>query len=179
MSCNNLMITSAIICFSQTSAFPTIRRHATKSIHCGPTNACNMHLHHHAPFISSGKRRRYFEISMASADDGVSESNSESKVNDDDVLFPRPSLQHSNDEDFAVDRSSIDWEPILDVQYEDMDDFLDTLDYPGDEYVDIDDDTMLQDFDKETLLEILGFGKLTQIFSTKLTFLFKYSKYLI
>ena len=42
-----------------------------------------------------------------------------------------------------------------------MDDFFDTieLDYPGDEYVDIsiDDDELLQEFDKETLLEILGF----------------------
>ena len=41
-----------------------------------------------------------------------------------------------------------------------MDDFFDTieLDYPGDEYVDIsiDDDELLQEFDKETLLEILG-----------------------
>jgi len=38
-----------------------------------------------------------------------------------------------------------------------MNDFFDTIDYPGDEYVDIDDtDELLQEFDKETLLEILG-----------------------
>ena len=154
MSRNNLV---TIICFSQTSALAfQIQRWATKSMPCGPTKACNMR--HHPPFISSGKRRRYFQISMASADDDGA-SNLDSKINDEDVLFPRPSLQQSelHNEDFAsTDRSPIEWEPILDIQYEDMDDFLDTLDYPGDEYVDIDDDTLLQDFDKETLLEILG-----------------------
>ena len=53
------------------------------------------------------------------------------------------------------DDETIDWEP-LDI--DEMDDFFDELDYPGDEYVDIDDETgeLLRGFDKETLLEILG-----------------------
>ena len=53
------------------------------------------------------------------------------------------------------DDETIDWEP-LDI--DEMDDFFDELDYPGDEYVDIDDDDgeLLRGFDKETLLEILS-----------------------
>ena len=41
------------------------------------------------------------------------------------------------------------------MDYEDMNDFFDAIEYPGDDYVDIDED-MLEEFDKETLLEILG-----------------------
>ena len=41
------------------------------------------------------------------------------------------------------------------MDYEDMNDFFDAIEYPGDEYVDIDED-MLEEFDKVTLLEILG-----------------------
>ncbi|KAL7554223.1 hypothetical protein ACHAWF_017638 [Thalassiosira exigua] len=49
---------------------------------------------------------------------------------------------------------SIDWEPM---DFDEIDSFFDTLEYPGDEYVGIDDpDEVLQEFDKETLLEILG-----------------------
>jgi glycosyltransferase involved in cell wall biosynthesis len=50
---------------------------------------------------------------------------------------------------------TIDWEP-LDI--DEMDDFFNAIDYPGDDYVDIEDgdEDFLEEFDKETLLEILG-----------------------
>ena len=47
-----------------------------------------------------------------------------------------------------------DWSEI---DIGEIDDFFDTLKYPGDEYVDVHDpEELLEDFDKETLLEILG-----------------------
>ena len=43
--------------------------------------------------------------------------------------------------EFDIIDETIDWEP-LDI--DEMDDFFDELDYPGDEYVDIDDETGVQ-----------------------------------
>ncbi|KAL9183558.1 hypothetical protein ACHAXT_004414 [Thalassiosira profunda] len=48
---------------------------------------------------------------------------------------------------------NIEWEP-MDIT--EVDDFFDTIEYPGDEFVDIDTGDLLQEFDKDTLLEILG-----------------------
>jgi len=78
--------------------------------------------------------------------------------NDDILEFPHPSREQKFDNiptEF-IDSSSIDWEPVVNI--EELDDYFDNIDideedYPGDEYVNLDE---LEEFDKETLLEILG-----------------------
>jgi hypothetical protein len=60
-------------------------------------------------------------------------------------LTPKNNILSEFDDD-------VDWK---EMDYEDMNDFFDAIEYPGDDYVDIDED-MLEEFDKETLLEILG-----------------------
>mmetsp|Transcript_15220 Transcript_15220/g.32205 ORF Transcript_15220/g.32205 Transcript_15220/m.32205 type:complete len:463 (+) Transcript_15220:250-1638(+) len=99
--------------------------------------------------ILSMANRHALRLSMVSEDESESNSNNKS---DDASYPPRQPLQSGNNlSEFDED---IDWEPMDLV---DMDEFLETLDYPGDEYVDIDDqEEFLQEFDKETLLEILG-----------------------
>ena len=162
---NNMLAT--LLCLASNNvqsfalAFP-IQRYANMK-HPHPLKTYSKH---HPPFISSrGAKRRIISMSSGDTSDDTSEINPKLSNNNtnDDVLFPRPSSsqqqqhqQHSSSE-YIYDSSTIDWEPI---DIDEMDDFFDTieLDYPGDEYVDIsiDDDELLQEFDKETLLEILG-----------------------
>ena len=115
----------------------------------------------HPPYISStGKKRRMkSHISMSGDDDSINKDINNRIENDDgDILeFPHPSREQKFDNiptEF-IDSSAIDWEPVVDI--EELDDFfdidIDEEDYPGDEYVNIDE---LEEFDKETLLEILG-----------------------
>ena len=75
-------------------------------------------------------------------------SNVESNENDEQPQqkqTPKNNILSEFDDD-------VDWK---EMDYEDMNDFFDAIEYPGDDYVDIDED-MLEEFDKETLLEILG-----------------------
>ena len=107
-----------------------------------------------------GNDRRGIRIASMSMTSSGKESTSEEvhdEYDDDDMrMFQRiPRRPQANIlGEFDIDET-IDWEP-LDI--DEMDDFFDELDYPGDEYVDIDDETgeLLRGFDKETLLEILG-----------------------
>lgn len=71
----------------------------------------------------------------------------------DRIIYPRKSQE--SDIFLGEFDETIDWEP-LDI--DEMDDFFNAIDYPGDDYVDIDDgdEDFLEEFDKETLLEILG-----------------------
>ncbi|KAL3826866.1 hypothetical protein ACHAXA_005708 [Cyclostephanos tholiformis] len=116
--------------------------------------------------------RGTIRISMASgvesdSNDGVGDGNhddDDDDYDDDDDAIGRmfqrrisPRRQQSQ-QDYIIgefDDETIDWES-LDI--DEMDDFFDSIDYPGDEYVDIDGDDgdLLQGFDRETLLEILG-----------------------
>jgi len=73
---------------------------------------------------------------------------------DDPISRPQqqPQKQSQNNNVLSEFDDDVDWK---EMDYEDMNDFFDAMEYPGDEYVDIDED-MLEEFDKETLLEILG-----------------------
>eukprot|EP00571_Detonula_confervacea_P000474 CAMPEP_0172316024 /NCGR_PEP_ID=MMETSP1058-20130122/26998_1 /TAXON_ID=83371 /ORGANISM="Detonula confervacea, Strain CCMP 353" /LENGTH=440 /DNA_ID=CAMNT_0013030243 /DNA_START=39 /DNA_END=1361 /DNA_ORIENTATION=- len=101
------------------------------------------------PFFS-GHCRHAMRLSMNSGD--KSDTNADSNNDDDANSYPHQSQQSENI--LSEFDDNIHWEPM---NINEMDDFFDTLDYPGDEYVDIDDsEELLQEFDKETLLEILG-----------------------
>mmetsp|Transcript_8250 Transcript_8250/g.15426 ORF Transcript_8250/g.15426 Transcript_8250/m.15426 type:complete len:450 (-) Transcript_8250:34-1383(-) len=103
---------------------------------------------HHPPFIS-GNRRRALPVSMVSENE--SDPNADSNI--DDVAYPRNPQQLPENILSEFD-DNIDWDTI---DIDEMDDFFDTLKYPGDEYVDVDNpEELLEGFDKETLLEILG-----------------------
>jgi len=84
-------------------------------------------------------------------------SDSDAEGSNDDMTYPIPLQPHQSQQSENIPSEfdeHINWEPM---DFDDMDDFLATLDYPGDEFVDIDDaGELLQEFDKETLLEILG-----------------------
>ena len=115
---------------------------------------------HNGGMMIFGNDRRGIRIASMSMTSSGKESTSEEvhdEHDDDDMrMFQRiPRRPQANIlGEFDIDET-IDWEP-LDI--DEMDDFFDELDYPGDEYVDIDDETgeLLRGFDKETLLEILG-----------------------
>ena len=114
----------------------------------------------HPPYISTtGKKRRMKSHMTMSGDDDSTNRDINNRIEkDDDILeFPHPSREQKFDNiptEF-IDSSTIDWEPVVNI--EELDDFfdidIDEEDYPGDEYVNIDE---LEEFDKETLLEILG-----------------------
>mmetsp|Transcript_41867 Transcript_41867/g.75436 ORF Transcript_41867/g.75436 Transcript_41867/m.75436 type:complete len:456 (+) Transcript_41867:93-1460(+) len=142
---NRNLAVAVALCFSNTPllsgwAFPIQK--TTSVIPRGPAK-------YHPPFLPMNNRHA-LRVSM------VSEDNSDPNVDgsNDDLSYPRPSEQPENI--LSEFESHIDWEPVP-IDIDDMNDFFDTIDYPGDEYVDIDDtDELLQEFDKETLLEILG-----------------------
>ena len=94
---------------------------------------------------------------MVSDDNKSSEPSNNMNI-EDEISFPRPSSKQSDEVDsLGLDSSIIDWEPM---DIDEMDEFFDMIDgdYPGDEYVILDgeSDDILQEFDTETLLEILG-----------------------
>lgn len=152
-----VMATSTSLCFlsnafqMQHNRIPTMYGSAKIAFHL-----------QHPPFISSSgkKRRSRTRISMSGDDDSIDRNINnriEKDANDDILEFPHPSREQKFDNiptEF-IDSSTIDWEPVVDI--EELDDFFDVdineEDYPGDEYVNIDE---LEEFDKETLLEILG-----------------------
>ena len=81
---------------------------------------------------------------------GVDDDNNSS----DRIIYPLRKPRQS--EDFLEFDESIDWEPL---DMDEMDDFFNTIEYPGDDFVNIHDDgdeDFLEEFDRETLLEILG-----------------------
>ncbi|KAL7536811.1 hypothetical protein ACHAXR_007407 [Thalassiosira sp. AJA248-18] len=152
----NLVV--AALCISNNApllygwAFPIQK--STNNI-AGWSAAISYRKHHHPPYSSNSNIRHSLRISMATSEE-KSEFNAEKNANneDDDVSFPRPSQHNSENILNEFESSDIDWEPI---DMDEMDDLFGAIDYPGDEYVDIDDsDELLQEFDKETLLEILG-----------------------
>ncbi|KAL3763808.1 hypothetical protein ACHAW5_002312 [Stephanodiscus triporus] len=105
----------------------------------------------HGGLASSGSSRHHIRISMTPGKESGS-SEVDDDRDDDMRMFQRISRQPQNI--LSEFDETIDWES-LDI--DEMDDFFDSIDYPGDEYVDIDDpEDLLQGFDKETLLEILG-----------------------
>lgn len=97
-------------------------------------------------------------VSMTSDSDSNSSIDSDDNDKYDDntidrTIYPPQSPQQS--ENFLGEfDETIDWEP-LDI--DEMEDFY-AIDYPGDDYVDIHDgdENVLEEFDRETLLEILG-----------------------
>jgi len=99
------------------------------------------------PFLS--RNVHTIRVSMTSGE--KSDFNPESN---DDIEYPRQSQRPEPILVLGEFDDSIDWEP-MDIG--EMDEYFDTLEYPGDEFVDIGDTKeLLEDFDKETLLEILG-----------------------
>ena len=104
---------------------------------------------------------RIVSMSMTSSGEELTSEESHDEYDDDDDdmrMFQRISSRRPRANilgEFDIIDETIDWEP-LDI--DEMDDFFDELDYPGDEYVDIDDETgeLLRGFDEETLLEIRG-----------------------
>lgn len=97
-------------------------------------------------------------VSMTSDSDSNSSVDSDDNDKDDDnsidrIIYPPQSPQQSENFLGQFDET-IDWEPM---DIDEMDDFY-AIDYPGDDYVDIHDGDVnfLEEFDRETLLEILG-----------------------
>ena len=139
-----------MLCFTNNAplngcwAFPTQKTSNIATIIGGSTNEF---YRRHPSFLS---RNNHHTLRVSMASDEKSDLDAES--NDDTNNYQPKFIQSENilsefDEDVI-------WEPI---DIGEIDDFFDTIEYPGDEYVDLDDpEELLQEFDKETLLEILG-----------------------
>ena len=105
-------------------------------------------------------RHTLLQVSMMSSDVDSDVDDDDGDVYDDDdntsdrIIYP-PRKPMQSDNFLSEFDETIDWEP-LDI--DEMDDFFNAIDYPGDDYVDIEDgdEDFLEEFDKETLLEILG-----------------------
>ncbi len=110
---------------------------------------------------NNGARRTLLQVSMTASDSNSSVDSGDGGgggVDDDNtsdrIIYPLRKPQQS--EDFLEFDQAIDWEPL---DMDEMDDFFNTIDYPGDDFVSIHDDgdeDFLEEFDRETLLEILG-----------------------
>ena len=129
-------VASAAMCFSYAPLLSGLAFPIQKSTNSIPRRATN---------IRHQSCRLALRVSM------VSENKSDKTDSDinDDVFYPRQPQQLENI--LGEFDDGIEWEPM---DIDELDDFLDNLDYPGDDYVDIDED-LLHEFDKETLLEIL------------------------